>query len=266
MSRPFNRGAYLKFIFMLWVAGAAQPGWTQASADDLAVRFEMEVQPRLHPPEDEQRRYALALLHALDQSVPGLYETQYVLLVDRAPAVQAAFLYWIGSGGEARLLGAAPVSTGLPGRFDHFVTPTGVFAHLTANPDYRALGTRNAQGIRGYGERGMRVFDFGWQQAAKGWGSKGISTMRLQMHATDPDRLEQRLGSAQSKGCIRIPASLNRFLDVHGILDADYRAADAAGVRLPVPMPVGDADHPGRFLVVMDSELPERPAWAIPRR
>lgn len=47
--------------------------------------------------------------------------------------------------------------------------------------------------------------------------------MRLQMHATDPDLLERRLGSAQSKGCIRIPASLNRLIDCYGVLDAEYK-------------------------------------------
>lgn len=46
--------------------------------------------------------------------------------------------------------------------------------------------------------------------------------MRSQMHATDPDSLEKRPRTAQPKGCIRIPATLNLFLDWHAILDADY--------------------------------------------
>ena len=50
----------------------------------------------------------------------------------------------------------------------------------------RAEGTRNALGIRGYGERGMRVYDFGWVMGDRGWGTGGRSAMRLQMHATDP--------------------------------------------------------------------------------
>ena len=32
----------------------------------------------------------------------------------------------------------------------------------------------------------------------------------------------QRLGRPASKGCVRIPAAMNRFLDRHSILDADY--------------------------------------------
>jgi hypothetical protein len=32
----------------------------------------------------------------------------------------------------------------------------------------------------------------------------------------------QRLGRPAFKGCVRIPAAMNRFLDRHSILDADY--------------------------------------------
>jgi hypothetical protein len=85
--------------------------------------------------------------------------------------------------------------------------------------------------------------------------------MRLQMHATDPHLLEPRLGTAQSKGCIRIPAALNEFIDRYGILDADYEQAMAAGQtfwalrrdRTPTPWP-------GRYLVVVDSARKTRPA------
>ena len=89
--------------------------------------------------------------------------------------------------------------------------------------------------------------------------------MRLQMHATDPDRLEQRLGTVQSKGCIRIPAALNRLLDHYGVLDADYLAAEADGLPIWVlpagQVPVRDA---GRYIIVIDSGATERPAWARP--
>lgn len=75
--------------------------------------------------------------------------------------------------------------------------------------------------------------------------------------------LERRLGEVRSKGCIRIPASLNRFLDRRGLLDADYEGAVARGARLWV---LG-ADRqvvrwPGRYLVVVDSGRPARPAWS----
>ena len=157
--------------------------------------------------------------------------------------------------------------TGKPGTFDHFKTPTGVFEHSTANLDYRALGTRNEFGIRGYGSAGMRVFDFGWQQAEKGWGGGGECTMRLQMHATDPDLLEQRVGTVQSKGCIRIPATLDVFIDRHGILDADYEQALARGESLwMLSSKRQPAPWPGRYLVIIDTMRDRRPDWARTRR
>jgi hypothetical protein len=88
--------------------------------------------------------------------------------------------------------------------------------------------------------------------------------MRLQMHATDPDRLAQRLGSEASEGCIRIPATLNVFLDRHGVLDAEYEEALAAGDNLWV---IRKKDRellpwPGRYMVIVDSLTAERPAWS----
>ena len=133
------------------------------------------------------------------------------------------------------------------------------------NPDYRAEGTKNRFGIRGYGRKGTRVYDFGWARAAKGWGNGAISVIRLQMHATDPDRLEQRLGTAQSKGCIRIPASLNEFIDRHGALDEDYQEKTDEGRRFWVLR--GDrtpTPWSGSYLVVVDSMSNERPDWPAP--
>ena len=78
----------------------------------------------------------------------------------------------------------------------------------------------------------MRIYDFGWQQVPKGWGDGAVSEMRLQMQTTDPDLLEPRLGSPQSKGSIRIPASLNRLIDHYGVLDADYERAQREGSKL----------------------------------
>jgi hypothetical protein len=132
-----------------------------------------------------------------------------------------------------------------------------------SNPDFRAEGTKNEFGIRGYGVKGMRVYDFGWQQATRGWGGGGTSTMRLQLHATDPDILERRLGSVQSKGCIRIPASLNRLIDQYGLLDADYERGLAEGKKywllLPQRTPVST---PGRYMIVVDTQRKQRPAWS----
>ena len=109
----------------------------------------------------------------------------------------------------------------------------------------------------------MRVFDFGWQQAERLWGRGGLGTMRLQMHATDPDRLEARLGSAQSKGCIRIPAGLDRLLDHHGVLDADYLREQAGGAPLWIlPRTQVPVDHPGRYLIIVETERAQRPTWS----
>ena len=43
--------------------------------------------------------------------------------------------------------------------------------HSLANMDFRAEGTFNDNGIRGYGRKGMRVFDFGWVVSERGWGT-----------------------------------------------------------------------------------------------
>lgn len=122
--------------------------------------------------------------------------------------------------------------TGLPGRYEHFTTPLGVFDHSMANPDFRAEGTKNTLGFRGCGRKGMRIYDFGWVDAPRGWGQGEMGVMRLQMHATDPDLSAQRLGTAQSEGCVRVPAKLNDFNDCHALLDADYEHALAGGARL----------------------------------
>jgi hypothetical protein len=165
--------------------------------------------------------------------------------------------------GEFRFIGASPASTGQPGRFEHFETPLGVFPHTLDNPDFRAEGTRNEFGILGYGPKGMRVYDFGWVNAPKGWGDGRQSVLRLQLHSTDPELLEPRLGSVQSKGCIRISARLNRFIDRYGILDAAYERAMARGETFWV-LPSGrePTSWPGEFLVVVDTQRDRRPPWS----
>jgi hypothetical protein len=106
----------------------------------------------------------------------------------------------------------------------------------------------------------MRVYDFGWRTARKGWGSGGEGTMRLQMHATDPDVLENRLDTPQSKGCIRIPATLNTFIDHYGILDAAYEEAMAEGMTFWVLSKAREATPwSGRFLVVVDTGRSKSP-------
>ena len=235
---------------------------TPLSVAELRQAYATLVEQRLSVPDPEAWRYGRMMETALREYGAGP-EPQFVLLVDRAPSVQAMFVYLRLSDREARLVGASPVSTGRPGAYEHFATPPGVFEHTLCDPDFRAEGTKNAQGVRGYGKAGMRVFDFGWVVTPRGWGDGRPGAMRLQVHATDPDLLEGRLGTACSKGCIRIPSGANVFLDRHGVLDANYEQALREGHavwqlrsdRLATPWS-------GRYLVVVDSATPERPVWA----
>lgn len=90
-----------------------------------------------------------------------------------------------------------------------------------------------------------------------------MGKLRLQMHATDADLAAWRLGSRQSEGCVRMPATLNSFLDKNGLLDEDYDEALGAGEALWVMRSDRTPTaHPGRYLIVVDSERPGRPDWS----
>jgi hypothetical protein len=250
------------------MGGASLAAEAPFGADDPALalwteRFAREVDHRLEVPLADQPVYVRRLQQALVDAGLTDLEAQVFVLVDRSPQVQAAMLIGRTPSGSWHWIGATAVSTGKPGTFEHFVSPLGVFAHTLDNPDFRALGTFNQNHVRGYGLRGRRVFDFGWQTAERGWGPGGSSLMRLQMHATDPQRLEPRLGQVASEGCIRIPATLNVFLDVHGVLDADYEAAAATGAKLWILKPDRSTlPWPGRYLVIIDSQASTRPPWS----
>lgn len=257
-DRIRRAGAALMIAIPAW--GPAAP---LADPNDLGTVYAATVDRRLELPASETALYGRLTEAAFATAMTGPLTPQYVLVVDRSPKVQAAMLLWREAAGHYRLIGASPVSTGRPGSFDHFETPLGVFDHTPDNPDFRAEGTFNANAIRGYGIKGMRVFDLGWQRAKKGWGDGAVMEMRLQMHATDPDLLEKRLGTPQSKGCIRIPASLNWLLDTYGLLDAEYERLFEEGRKLwvlqPHRVPVWGA---GRYVVVVHSEREQRPTWA----
>jgi hypothetical protein len=181
---------------------------------------------------------------------------QLLVVVDRNPRVQQMRLILAQPQGQWEDLGGTKVSTGRPLGYEHFLTPTGVFLHTDRILDWRAEGTFNEHHIRGLGVQGMRVWDFGWQRAVRGWKSRTkIGEMRLLMHATDPQYLAKRLGRPASDGCIRIPEAMNIFLDRHGVLDADYEQAVKHDARfekvlrpdrIPTPL-AGDA------LVIIDS-------------
>ena len=188
---------------------------------------------------------------------------QLLVVVDRSPRVQQLAIVLATPADTVpepwRVIGGTRVSTGSMGRFDHYITPRGVFHVTPAILGFRAEGTLNENGIRGLGAKGMRVWDFGWQVAAKGWkpdpGKPDRTPIRLMLHATDPDKLEQRIGQPASQGCIRIPTAMNRFLDHHGVLDAEYERAATTELRFRALLPPGRDPSPlaGNTLVVVDS-------------
>jgi hypothetical protein len=253
------RRAALAAVLLLGSAAHAADSAVQV----LDAQFARQVDHRLELPVQDQDRTIGLVQQALAQAQLKDLQPQTILVVDRNPFIQAAFLLLLAPSGDWHWVGATAVSTGKPGGFEHFITPTGVFLHSPDNPDYRAAGTYNENHIRGYGVRNMRIFDFGWQMAERTWDHAGSSPMRLAAHATDPERLEARLGSIASEGCVRIPASLNHFLDHYGVLDADYEAALAEGKTLRALLPDRQPlPWAGRYLVIIDSGATERPLWS----
>ena len=185
---------------------------------------------------------------------------QLLVAVDRNPKVQQMRVILAVPGGQWQVIGGGKVSTGRSGRKYYYITPTGVFPHTDAILDYRAEGTFNENHIRGLGGKGMRVWDFGWQTADKGWQGNGDSgEIRMLMHATDPEYLEPRLGRSDSMGCVRISAAMNVFLDRHAVLDADYLQAAKTDPRYAAILPQdGDpSPYAGVYLVIFDSSRPE---------
>lgn len=208
---------------------------------ELAQSFVSRVPQSLRPPEREVRLYgAIAELHLMTHR-QALEAPQYMLVVDKCPQVQAAFLLWRLVAGHHQLVGAAPVSTGDEARGDAFETPQGVFEH------------QDQEGQAG----SRRVYDFGMQRTrvtlASGKGK--LVDMRLQMRAADRAS-ERLLGTAHSDGCILLPATLVDFIDEFGLLDgAGQGEAPRRASRHVLPFR-------GRHIVVVDSERDERPSWS----
>lgn len=174
---------------------------------------------------------------------------QYFVVADRNPKDQIVALgFWNNASKSFSLAGFSKISTGSV-RKEHFYTPVGWFQNLPSNGSFRAEGTKNENGIRGYGKKGMRIWDFGWVPSSSGW-KKGLNIdIRFQMHATDPDYLEQRLGRPDSKGCVRIHHTLNNFLDKYGIIDSEYEKVNSWVLRkdrMVVP-------NAGSYLLVIDT-------------
>ena len=183
---------------------------------------------------------------------------QVLLLVDRSPAVQRLWVVVVSPGKPWEELGSIHVSTGKPGRKEHFRTPVGVFVNDASILGYRALGTFNEFHIRGIGVKGMRVWDFGWQ-TTDDWRTAGAPmAIRMEMHATDPANLELRLGHWDSEGCIRIPSRFNSFMDQHGLIDAKVAEAAQSDRRFAALLPKGITPTPlaGSVVVVVDTSDP----------
>ncbi len=207
---------------------------------------------------DRVRNDALARLR---DAAADLSNSQFFVYVDRNPGTQLLFLaFYDATAQTVRLLGADFVSSGKlrPGE-DSFITPAGVFENRPENWGYRAEGTKNSKGWRGLGAKGSRVWDFGYQQAPRLF-PLGVydSQMRLLMHATDPDNGEPRLGGPDSKGCVRISAAANAFLDRHSVLDRHFEELAATETERRMWLLRADrvpVSHPGSYLVVGDSAL-----------
>lgn len=237
-------------------AGAMSQADVAHEVDRLRTAFQHEVPQHINTTPDDDLAWVNRARSTTKASGFAIDHAQLLVVVDRNPAVQELRIVLAQPNAAWQVIGGSKVSTGQAGRHGYFITPIGVFLHTAAILDFRALGTFNENHIRGLGLKGMRVWDFGWQTAERGWrADRDEAEIRLQMHATDPDYLEQRLGRPASEGCVRVPATMNRFLDVHGVLDADYEH-DApndprlAGVLLPDRQPTPLA---GDALVVVDS-------------
>ncbi len=217
---------------------------------EMKQRFSQEVGSVLV--EEEREKALLQQVTRIFSSEQGtsFRASQYFLLADRNPNSQiVALIFFDEKTGESHIIGIHKTSTGNPNRVGFYETPVGVFKNTPAHMSYRALGTKNKKGWRGFGAKGSRVWDLGWQESRHPKG--GPIHIRLLVHATDPDFGEPKLGTPDSKGCIRISAKLNRFLDYYGILDSAYEEnVRGKHVLLRHREPAAFA---GSFIVVVDS-------------
>ena len=239
----------------------APPKATRADVDALMEDMRNSLGATLLPDAPPLTRAALAAARTMMERAHSEPDTlQVILVVDRSPKVQRLWVT-VGVPGTATLepLGSVHVSTGKPGRKEHFRTPVGVFTNGAGILGYRAQGTYNENHIRGIGVRGMRVWDFGWQTTDDWRTRHALMAVRMEMHATDPSVLEPRLGRWDSEGCIRIPSRFNSFLDRSGLIDAKEWEAAREDRRFAALLPkhVVPSRLAGQTVVVVDTSEPE---------
>ena len=239
-------------------AGVTSPSVAEEAAR-LRAAFAAEVPKAVILDHDRTKDMLVRARAMIADHAVLLERPQLVVVVDRNPAAQDVVLMLAQPTSTPwEVIGAAKVSTGQRGRFDYYITPTGVFRHSDAILGYRAEGTYNENGIRGLGVKGMRVWDFGWHNAEKGWRSdRERGDIRLLMHATDPV-LEPRIGRPASQGCVRVPGRLNVFFDRYGVLDADYERAAETDARYRGLLRANrtPSSLAGNLMLVVDSAEP----------
>lgn len=167
--------------------------------------------------DSKDESYRQMVLNHVTAEMAKVSETttpQFFIFIDRNPKRQNLLVaFWDGT--EVTEIGWSKVSTGDPRRIKYSKTPTGTYPIVRLG--YRAEGTKNAGGWMGLGKKDSRIWSFGEVDST---GYKGIKTgITMLMHATDPTYGEPRLGRPDSKGCIRISALMNAYLDIYGILD-----------------------------------------------
>lgn len=219
--------------------------------EEVFTLYKTEVITSINTPEEKENLIKV-MSATMNQGNP-LMGNQYFVIADRNPQKQNFYIaYYNATLNKVELSEPAKISTGST-RKKHFITPLGWFENLPEHGSYRAMGTKNENGVRGYGSKGMRVWDFGWHPAQAGWKKEPyIIDIRLQMHATDPDIMEPRLGKPDSQGCVRVQSKLNNFLDKYGILDKKYEeVSPAAWVLRKDRLPVKEA---GSFLLVIETQ------------
>lgn len=195
---------------------------------ELAQFYRAQVQQRLEVPNDEAILYGSMTEVQLPDSWQGGQPPQYLLAIDKNPHVQAAFLFWRLLPGRYQLVGASPACTGSAPRNE---TPEGVFERM---------------GRTAPAPSQVHELEFTTQQARLVGGRMRLSEVRLCARAADKASVRW-LGSPKSDGCVLLPPTLLAFLERHGVLDA--------------AQPTSALPYPGRFMVVIDSEREDRPAW-----